>query len=335
MLASRTTPSALALDPGTVLDVYFTIDVEVWCDGWHDIDARFASAFARYIHGPGGEHGLPYQLRVLNEHGLSAVCFVEPLFATRFGAAPLAEIVGLIERSGHETQLHMHTEWVDEAREPLLPGIRGKRQHLRQFDREEQTRLIAIGIDLLMRAGAARPAAFRAGSFAFNGDSLPALAANGVDIDASYNASMMGPDSGVCPGELLLEPRMLGGVLEVPMTVYRDGSGRLRHTQLTACSFGELSALLWQALEAGTPAFVILSHNFELLTPGQKRVDPVVLERFRRLCGFLDRHRDVFRVRGFRDGPPPALRQDARLLRSPPWRTGLRMMEQLGRRRFA
>jgi len=35
-----------------MLDVFFTVDVEVWCDGWNNIDERFPSAFRKYIFGP-------------------------------------------------------------------------------------------------------------------------------------------------------------------------------------------------------------------------------------------------------------------------------------------
>ncbi len=85
-----------------MIDVFLTVDVEVWCDGWDDIDAKFPGAFQRYIYGPTprGDYGLPYQLHQLQEHGLTGVFFVEPLFSTRFGLDPLAEIVGLVrERS--------------------------------------------------------------------------------------------------------------------------------------------------------------------------------------------------------------------------------------------
>ena len=70
-----------------MMDVFLTVDVEVWCDGWDDIDAKFPDAFQRYIYGPTsrGDYGLPYQLRQLQDHGLTGVFFVEPLFSTRFG----------------------------------------------------------------------------------------------------------------------------------------------------------------------------------------------------------------------------------------------------------
>lgn len=317
-----------------MLEVFFTIDVEIWCDGWDDIDAKFPGSFQRYVHGPGGQGGLVEQLKVLSDHGLPSVCFVEPLFAGRFGLEPLAEIVGRIQQGGHEVQMHLHTEWADESRTPLLPGLEGKRQHLRFFSRAEQSELIRVGLDWLQRAGAPRPDAFRAGSFAFNADTLLALADHGIGIDSSYNASTFGPTSGVCEGELLEQTRQIGPVLELPMTVYSDGRG-LRHVQLTACSWGELEALLWQAADRGPGQFVMLSHNFELLTPGQRAVDPVVMRRFRRLAAFLDRHRDRFRVRGLAgEAPrPPAANYDR--LRSPWWRTGLRVCEQAWRMRHA
>ena len=83
-----------------MLDVFITVDVEIWCDGWHDLDARFSGAFERYVHGPtaSGPYGLPHLLTVLGDHGLAGNFFVEPLFSARFGAQPLAEIVGLIQQ---------------------------------------------------------------------------------------------------------------------------------------------------------------------------------------------------------------------------------------------
>jgi hypothetical protein len=137
-----------------MLNVFFTIDVEVWCGGWHNLDAKFPRAFERHIYGrtAQGDFGMPYQLRVMNDHGLTSVCFVEPLFSCRFGAQPLSEIVGLVNEAGHENQLHMHPEWVDEAREPLLEGVTAKRQHLRYYSAAEQTSLIGSGLKMMAAA---------------------------------------------------------------------------------------------------------------------------------------------------------------------------------------
>jgi hypothetical protein len=319
-----------------MLDVFFTVDVEIWCDGWHNIDDKFPRAFRQYVYGPTrrGQYGLPFTLARLEEHGLSGVFFVEPLFAARFGLEPLAEIVGLLREHGQEVQLHLHTEWVDEARQALLPNVSGKRQHLKCFSYPEQRLLIAVGIDFLKRANAGTVNAFRAGSFAFNSNTLRALADNGIQYDCSYNASAFGLDSGLMPGIPIVEPVQVENVYEYPMTVFNDGTSMLRPAQVTACSYTEMEGLLWQAVETERKAFVILSHNFELLNRAKDRPDDVVVKRFRNLCRFLDRHRDHFCVRGFRDLQGSSVALQPAPLVSPSWKTGIRVVQQVLRRTY-
>lgn len=314
----------------------FTVDVEVWCNGWNDLDRQFPSAFKQYIYGPTsqGDYGLPYQMDLLSDHGVKGVFFVEPLFALRFGQGMLDEVVGLIQERGHEVQLHLHTEWADEACEPFLPGLTEKRQHLRFFSRDDQQALIAKGLELIRRAGATNINAFRAGSFAFNQDTLPALRALGIPFDSSYNASMFGPDSGVMPGVSLVQPMCIDGVYEYPMTVFDDGTRALRHVQLSACSSAELEGLILQSLEQGRSSFVMLSHGFELMNRGRNGPDPVAVQRLQRLCRFLEHHQDSVQVCGFQGLEPQAVRVQPEPLRSPLLRTGARMLEQVYRRRF-
>lgn len=319
-----------------MLDVFFTVDVEIWCDGWSDIDAKFPRAFDAYIQGvtPQGDYGIPFQGRVLAEHGLTGVFFVEPLFSARFGAAPLQQIVGMLNEHGQEVQLHLHTEWVDEAREPLLPDVGSKRQFLRQFSRAEQRRLLEDGCARLARAGAQGVNAFRAGSFGFNADTLHALRDIGMPFDSSYNAVLMGPSSGVAPGRPLFDVHHEPEVTEYPMTVFDDGLRGLRHLQLGACSSREIETVLWQAAGSGQRAVVMLSHGFELLSPSKRRVDPIVLRRFERLCAFLDRHRGTFRTRGFHDLVPPPPRAQPAPVRGRVWQALERTAQQLWRKRF-
>ena len=345
-----------------MLDVFFTVDVEIWCgSNWQDIDKKFLNAFHKYIYGHtnSGSYGLPYKLKVLNDYGLKGVFFVEPLFSTRFGIQPLTEIVTLIQECNQEIQLHLHTEWVDESKKPLLENSTTKRQHLRYFTLEEQTILIDEGMKLLKKAGVSDVNAFRAGSFAFNRDTLRSLSINGIPFDSSYNASLYGFDSGVLPGVAAINPFKCDGVYEYPMTNFKDGTKSLRHTQLGACSFKEMEGLLWQALESKQGSFVILSHNFELLDKAMNRKDNVVERRFHKLCSFLDKNRDSFRVRGFHGLNPQIAKYQSPLLVSPPrqrcwpcprrspqiaeyqspplvsakWKTGLRVLEQAYRRK--
>ena len=319
-----------------MLDVFVTFDVEVWCDGWNNLDARFPAAFQKYVYGSTvrGQYGLPFALAQLSEHGLLGVFFVEPLFAARFGLDPLAEIVGILQEAAQEIQLHLHTEWVDEARVFSLLPISAKRQFLTYFSAAEQTFLIRAGIDFLDSVQAGGINAFRAGSFAFNLDTLAALKANGVAFDSSYNASTSGLSSGIMPGGQIVEPIEFDEVYEYPITVFNDGTSSLRPVQVTACSYSEMEALLWQALEAERKAFVILSHNFELLNRAKDWPDNIVVQRFRRLCQFLDRNRDCFRVRGFRGLQPTVATLQPAPLVSPIWKTGIRTLQQILRRGY-
>ncbi|MDE2614630.1 MAG: hypothetical protein KGL78_14395 [Burkholderiales bacterium] len=320
-----------------MLNVFLTTDVELWCDGWRDIDAKFPDAFRRYIYGPTptGEVGLRYQAALLREHGLTGVFFVEALFSGRFGLEPLSEIVGLVREQGHEVQLHLHTEWVDEWLVPPMAEVERKRQFMRNWTFEQQQILISEGRARLEKVGSGTVNCHRAGSFGFNADTLRALARCGIAFDASYDACHGARESGVAPGRWLTDVCSESGVVEFPMTVYRTGTGRLRHAQIGACSSSEIEGLLWSALEAGQRSFVVLTHNFELLNAAKDRADDVAVARFRRLCAFLSRHRDCFRVRGFNDPALPAPGPQPEPLRSPLWKTAWRNCEQVYRRRYA
>ena len=286
------------------LDVFLTCDTEIWCDGWSGLDEKFPDAFARYVYGhdPRGQaYGLPRQLELLHQHGLHGVFFVESLFTGRFGIGPLQEIVGLIRGAGQEVQLHLHPEWADESRSRWLPHVPEKRQHLRYFGADDQAILLEAGIQALQDAGAPRPTAFRAGSYALNTDTFKALGRLGIRIDSSYNATMLGDTSGLAPGRRLVDVARFGNLLEFPVAYFRDGFGRLRHAQLGACSFEELRDALWSARRGGLRAFVIVFHNFELLNQAKRDKDPTVVKRFERLCRFLADHSKDFCCRGFAD----------------------------------
>lgn len=290
-----------------MLDVFITVDVEIWCDGWQDLDAKFPRAFDQYIHGktPSGDYGLPFQLKVLADHGLRAVFFIEPLFSAKFGSGPLQEIVGLLQDQGHELALHLHTEWVDEAQEPLVAGVTKKMQHLKYFSPSDQATLLRKGKEMLTAAGVTDITSFRAGSFAFNADTLTALEAVDIPVDASYNATLFGPESGVAEGTAITRPTRFGGVTEYPMTVFDDGVKGLRHAQITSCSLAELKHILRQSAETEAEACVLLSHNFELLAPSKTRPDPIVVKRFEKFCAFLNKNRDTFNTTTFAETDYP------------------------------
>lgn len=287
------------------MKVYLTFDIEVWCDGWEGLDERFPASFERYVYGRSkrGQYALPKTLEILDRHGLKGVFFVEPLFAGRFGIEHLAIIVELIQAAGHDVQLHLHPEWADEIRPLLFPGATRKRQHLSYYTLDEQIALLNYGRDLLARAGCDRITVFRAGSFACNSDTYRALRHCGIAVDSSLNA--VHPDSGVDLRGMLNfhHPQQLEGVSVFPMTVFRDGLGKLRPAQVGACSAAELRQALESAADNAIQHFVVLSHNFEMLKQGRCEPDGIVVRRFEELCAFLAGNPDKFEVSTFSPAP--------------------------------
>lgn len=285
-----------------MIDVLFTVDVEIWCESWDRLDERFPGAFKRYVYGPTrfGDHALPLQLAMLRDYGLRGVFFTEALFATRFGTGALQELVGLLQAGGQEIQLHFHTEWVDEARPAIFDSPRGKRQFMRDFTLPEQTHLLEIGSSLLRNAEVRNICACRAGNFGMGRDTITAVGKAGLRFDASYNQCFITPTENPLPNGYLLQPARLGNVIEYPASLIRNGRS-LRHLQLGACSFGEMKAALWAAHDAGWQSVVILAHNFDLMNRAKNGPDRVLVRRFRKLCEFLDRHRDTFRTTWFND----------------------------------
>jgi hypothetical protein len=289
-----------------IMRILLTFDVEVWCNGWENLDQEFPAAFERYVYGrsPAGSYALPETLRVLRQNRLHAVFFVEPLFAARFGARHLREIVALILDAGQEIQLHLHPEWVDEITPPPIPDASRKRQYVRLYTVEEQTVLLALGAQMLEDAGAPKPSAFRAGNFAANRDTFKALAAGGFSYDSSVNATNADSVPDLRDKLDLHRVSAIDGVISCPISVFRDGIGRLRHAQVGACSSRELEDAILRAFDLGWGQFVVLSHNFELLKVDSTSPDRVVVERFRHLCDFLGSRADYLPTSGF-DGLCP------------------------------
>ena len=284
------------------MNVYLTFDVEIWCDGWKDLDTKFSKNFQRYVYGHSvqGDYALPKTLEILARHHLTAIFFVEPLFAGRFGVEHLATILDLIRPGGHDIQLHLHPEWSDEIRPIPFPSAARKRQHLAYYTLKEQVALIRLGLSLMQQAGCGGLTVFRAGSFACNADTYRALSECGISLDSSLDDvfEMSGAD---LRGRLdFSRPQQFEGVSIVPISIFRDGMGGKRHAQIGACSFPELREALDAAYRLGVADFTILSHNFEMLKPGTQEPDSIVVRRFESLCAYLASERTRFRVGAIR-----------------------------------
>jgi hypothetical protein len=322
-----------------MLNVFITVDTEVSPSSLNFGADSVAEDVGRDIYGrtADGDFGLAYQLGLLWEHELKAVFFVESLFAEAMGIEPLAAVVGAVREAGCDVQHHLHTEWVGRLPGRLLEGPGGK--SMRDFPYDKQLALLKRGVANLLAAGAGQPVAFRAGGFGANNDTLRALAATGHLYDSSYNACWLNSTCSIRTARPLLQPAELDGVVEFPVTHFRDLPGHCRHLQLGSCSSGEIEQTLRRAEALGWYCVVLVSHSFELVRRPRRcgelcRPDPIAIRRFRRLCEFLAANREAFRTATFDDLDPAAvpLLTPRRAIRTGVLRTGWRYSQQLARR---
>ena len=331
-----------------MLKVFLTVDTEIWpfWDGWPKTPLPsshndFTREMAFYIYGDtkSGSFGVPFQLQYLKEHDLKATYFVETLFGSVAGLPALKEIIGLIQNEGQEVQLHAHTEWLGEIKDPQLPN--GFRQHIRQFPLGDQVSILRRAAANFRDAGGRGLCAFRAGNFGANFDTLKALATLGITFDSSHNYCRIGSMCALDTGDLLTQPAVLEGVYEFPLSFFQDYPGHYRQAQLCACSFGEMRQALLSAWQAGWYGFVLLFHGSELLGECKGFGKPsapnsIIVQRFKRLCGFLADNRDKFRTTFFSEIAPELIPMPAKKrmlpIRSGVHRTAWRFAEQFAGR---
>ncbi len=296
--------------------VLITVDTElVWRH--HEAGLSWQDNFARSYEAAGV--GVPYQLRLLAEHGLKACFFVDPMPGLVHGLEPVRRMVDPILEAGQEVQLHLHPFW----------ALTGEAfSELNEYDAAEQQALIAQARDLLVAAGAPEPIAFRAGSYAANGDTLRALAGLGLRYDASHNGCEHPHLSQVPLAPAQLAPTEIEGVVEVAVGQIEHQPGRLRHLQLCAVSFAEMRAALDHAVREDHAVAAIVTHSFELARRDGLHRNGLAVSRFKRLCRYLADNRETMPTAHFTDLGDIRVGGDARPLRSPRLLTFGRMAEQ-------
>lgn len=235
-------------------------------------------------------------------------------------------MVDAVLSAGQEVQLHLHPNWIGARAEDRAAN--GPRGDLALFDVCEQRDLLAAAIDLLVAAGAPRPVAFRAGSYAANDDTLAALAALGLRYDSSHNGAAPA-QSRLSLDRRRVSPAAHAGLVEVPVTVIEDAPGSLRTAQVCALSRAEMRDLLDHAVAERHAAVTLASHGFELANRAGTRPNRVHVRRFDALCQMLADRRDVLPTTRFDSAPGLALDRDDRPLAPDALRTGWRRAEQL------
>lgn len=308
--------------------LYITIDTEYSAGLAQRDPAGRADNFARSIacQTPQGSVGIEWQMDWFDRHGLKAVFFVDPAPAMLWGQAAIDDVVGPAIQRGHDVQLHFHSEWLEIAGAAASPLRGATGRNIKDFSFEDQCTLIDWGCEVLIKAGAPKPVAFRAGNYGANDDTLRALATLGLTHDTSHAPGITGSDCAISLGPNDRAVLRHCGVIEAPTGCIAARGGRLRHAQLTALSVGELIAALKQAQAAGQQSFTLVSHSFELLSRDRTRINRIVQRRFEQLCAGVAAMRGVSTATYAES--PPRCEGEAPLLAHSPLRTASRLAEQ-------
>jgi hypothetical protein len=263
--------------------VLITVDTELSAL-FHQRGLALEDNFASSILGKcaDGTFGIEWQMTEMEARGLKGVFFIDPLPSLVYGEAWLTDVVGPVVARGHEAQLHIHTEWLAWAKDSPVGGRQG--QNLADFSSDDQHLLLGLAIDLLIRAGAPRPTAFRAGNYGANDDSLRALSKLGLIWDSSVNAPYLGGPCRVGVSADQVSAIERHGVVEVPVAGLNDRIGHVRPAQICALSAREMRDALSHAAANQHRAFVIVTHSFEMLSRDRKRANHVVIARFKAMC---------------------------------------------------
>ena len=280
------------------MKVLITIDTEI---NPIEIDppALLSRNIERRIWGrvAGGEVGIGWQARGLQEAGLTGVFFIEALCASVIDRALLREWVSAVQQHGQEVQLHVHAEWAQYLGIAPQAGTSGF--NLFQYRRDDQKRLIGMALENLLGAGAHPVTAFRAGNYSASDETLEIVAELGLRWDSSYNRLYLDRECKLSPAPRHNMPFRRGNCAVLPVTGFIDGLGKLRHAQLCACSAREMRQATSNAARAGMPAFVIVSHSFELLAENGERRSRTIVRRWDALLKFLSQNRAAMPTTGF------------------------------------
>ncbi len=272
-----------------VSNIMLTVDTELSA-ALHQQGLSAAANFDSSILGrcDAGDFGIVHQMNRLDDYGHKAVFFIDPMPALVYGEQIVADMVGPVVERGHEVQLHMHTEWLEWAKDSPVGDRWGR--NLADFDFEDQVRLLKFATGVLTKAGAPAPTAFRAGNFGANDDSLRALRTAGLIWDSSFTPCSSLRHCKINVPKNQIAPVLKSGVVELPVAGISDGPNAIRPAQICALSTAEMKAAMVHAYMEHHPVFVTVTHSFELLSRDRSRPNGSVAKRFDQIAAFIAAH---------------------------------------------
>jgi hypothetical protein len=288
--------------------VCITIDTEF------SIAGAFADSTLRPVALPfvdcdvnGHSEGLGFLLACFAHYRIDATFFIETVQRHFFTADPMAAVAQRIHAAGHEVQLHAHPCWAvfQHADWDQRVRLQPRQDDFHGRGEANSVALIEHGLQTFATWRLPRPRVFRSGSLQHDDLLYRALARCAVPYSSNVGLAVF--NSGDPRYQLHGGRHLRHGVLENPVLTFCDWAvaGRRHQKTLTIAgtSFAETRALLEQAHQQGIGQVVILTHPFEYIHSRTRdladaRRHGTNQRRLRRLCRYLDGHRDRYTPSG-------------------------------------
>lgn len=227
------------------------------------------------------DYGISLQSEIFGGFGISATFFVDVYEYTFWGEDKLRDACRGLISSGQDVQLHTHPGWRVDRRDPSwLQSLKRDRSFLShdkdlmaKLTREEQSRVLERGIELLDAWTGSPPVAHRSGGYSINDETIEALRANGIRVDSSMNVTHKNSEITWSRNKIVEKK----GIVELPVTVGRMtyenpiavGRQKLatRVVKTDANTFGCSGLIRWveDALSKNLSFMNLFMHSYSLI----------------------------------------------------------------------
>lgn len=171
------------------------------------------------------DYGISLQSEIFGRFGISATFFVDVYEYTFWGEGKLRQVCRSLISSGQDVQLHTHPGWRMDRRDPgWLQSLKRDKSFLShdkdlmaKLTQEEQSRVLARGIELLDAWIDLPPIAHRSGGYSINNETVEALRENGIRVDSSMNVAHKNSRINWSRNKIVEN----NGIVELPVTVGR------------------------------------------------------------------------------------------------------------------
>lgn len=220
--------------------------------------------------------GIGLMMDIADEFGFKITFFLDVVERHAYGAA-IEEVAHAIQERGHDLQLHLHVEFLNNSFWNKL-GYLAPTWAMNLFDDTAAQLAIDYAVKTFVSMAGVRPLAYRPGAFRYNQSILRALSAAGIKLAYQYYPATHhlksyphGPDLGPMPVF-----RWSNGIVEIPMGCVENEQPRTHRYTGFATIMKENKALAYmRRFYAMGPEFntlVLLLHSWSFLSRNEERI---------------------------------------------------------------